>query len=452
MLSAQVKIREVTEMLKRRWKLILIPTVLVTGLSVVGAFLLPRKFESSTTILVRPDQTLAKVTGYEKMAAFEEQLRNLESIVFSRSFMQALADTLGLAAHLNSEAERQGLLDKLKGQVQLSRIGMDSFRISFSDSDPSMAKRGAEVVSDLFIRTRTAMENRQNSLTVQILEKQVEEYRLAFDSSTRSLVSVMKRNLDEQPIESRSLYGRVDELEKEILSLESSMQTYRDALAAQREASLALRKAPGALRTEEGKIPILQLERQELPNVDELRSLFAKYEEASRRYTPEYPDVLKLEDEIGVLLERMKVSIESALNQAQKKRWDLEKSRTQVIEELKKTSISSRVNQDKESNYESALKLYLDLKFKLDQARVAEAVGSEGANQFIILDPAYLPTRPTKPNRTMIAGGGIIAGLLLGIISAVIVELLDTTVRGPRQIEVYQKPIIALLPDGDRSR
>jgi uncharacterized protein involved in exopolysaccharide biosynthesis len=206
------------------------------------------------------------------------------------------------------------------------------------------------------------------------------------------------------------------------------------------------------LRTEEGKIPILQLERQELPNVDELRSLFAKYEEASRRYTPEYPDVLKLEDEIGVLLERMKVSIESALNQAQKKRWDLEKSRTQVIEELKKTSISSRVNQDKESNYESALKLYLDLKFKLDQARVAEAVGSEGANQFIILDPAYLPTRPTKPNRTMIAGGGIIAGLLLGIISAVIVELLDTTVRGPRQIEVYQKPIIALLPDGDRSR
>jgi capsular polysaccharide biosynthesis protein len=52
----------------------------------------------------------------------------------------------------------------------------------------------------------------------------------------------------------------------------------------------------------------------------------------------------------------------------------------------------------------------------------------------------------------MIAGGGIIAGLLLGIISAVIVELLDTTVRGPRQIEVYQKPIIALLPDGDRSR
>jgi polysaccharide biosynthesis transport protein len=452
MVSAQLKIREVMDMGRRRWKLIVIPTLLVTILSAVGAFLLPRKFESSTTILVRPDQTLAKVTGYEKMAAFEEQLRNLEAIVFSRSFIQALADTLGLGLNLHTEAERQALWDKLKAQVQISRIGMDSFRIVFSDSDPTAAKRGAEIVSDLFIRTRTAMENRQNSLTVQILEKQVEEYRMAFDNSTRSLVSVMRRDLDEQPIEARSLYGRVDELEKQIATAEASMTQYRDALTAAREGSLAIRKTQGALRTDAGRLPILQLERQELPYVVELRDLFSKYEEAARRYTPQYPDVLKLEDEIASLLDRMKVAIESELNQTQKKRFELEKSRSQVIEELKKTSISSRVNQDKESNYESSLKLYLDLKFKLDQAKVAEAVGSEGANQFIILDPAYLPTRPTKPNRTMITAGGLAAGLLLGILSAVVVELLDTTIRSPRQVEIYQKPIIALLPDADQSR
>ena len=39
-----------------------------------------------------------------------------------------------------------------------------------------------------------------------------------------------------------------------------------------------------------------------------------------------------------------------------------------------------------------------------------------------------------------------------GIITAILAELLDTTIRNAQQIEVYQKPIIALLPDGERFR
>ncbi|MBM2839808.1 MAG: Wzz protein [Bacteroidetes bacterium] len=452
MRSAQIKFREVLQLLKRRWKLIATPTILVAVLSTVGAFMLPRKYESSTTILVRPDQTLSKVSGYEMMAALEEQLRNLDAIVYSRTFMQALVDSLHIGDGAETEAQRQALWEKLKSQILVNRLGMDSFRIIFLDSDPSHAKKGAEVVSDLFIKTKTAVENRQNSYTVQILEKQVEEYRQAFENSTRSLVSVMKQNVDDQPTETRSLYAKIDDIEKSMSENHTALKTYQDAVVVLRELPSQIRRTPDVLRSESGKQPLLQLQREDLPYAADLRALITKYDEASRRYTPQYPEVVKLEGEMATLLERMRIGIESEISRLQEKRWDLEKRRTQIIEELKKSSVSTRVNQEKESGYESNLRLYSDLKFKLEQARLAEAVGSQGANQFIILDPAYLPVRPTKPNRTMITAGGFAVGLLLGIITAILVELLDTTIRSPRQIQVYQKPIIALLPDGDRSR
>jgi capsular polysaccharide biosynthesis protein len=35
-------------------------------------------------------------------------------------------------------------------------------------------------------------------------------------------------------------------------------------------------------------------------------------------------------------------------------------------------------------------------------------------------------------------------------VAVILKELLDTTVRSPRDVEVYQKPVIAFITDGQR--
>lgn len=450
MRTAQLRVREVAGMLRRRWRLVVFPCAIVTIICIVGAFVLPRRYESSTTILVRPDQSLKSLTGFEMMAAFEEELRNFGEIIISRHFLEALVDTLGYSTPGQTEAQRDVLVAAVRSALSTSKLGSDSFTITYTSSDPFEAQKGASTVANLFITTKIDLENRQNQQTVEFLEGKVQEYRQLFEASTRSLVTSMKQDVDELPTETRTLYSQVSSIESDISNNNQRLRTYQDALNVLSTLSDLLKNSPEVLRTESGKQPLLELQREDLPFVSELRTLLTKYDESTRRYTAKFPDVDKLEGQLVELLDRMHKGVENEIYKLQTQQNSLEKHRTQIVEELKKSSVASRTNQDKQTNYDINQKLYNEMKLKLEQARLAMDIGSRGANQFIILDPASLPTRATKPNRMMIMAGGFGFGLLLGVVLAMIIELFDTTLRTPKHLEVYQKPVIALLPDARR--
>ena len=447
MRPAQLQIREVIAAVRRRWKLLLIPTVLVTVLSIVGVQLTPKKYESSTTILVR--RSKMQLTGYELPMAFEDQLRNFNEILWSQPLLNSLADSLGLTAHARSEIDRLTVAQGIRGNFSTALLGSDSFRITYYDTDPVRAQRAARVIAELFIQMQLSLENRQNALTVEFYEKKVREYRTAFDSSVQSLVSAIKQNVDELPQETRSLSAQLDEIQRNIALNDSRMKTQQSALGNLGTLLEKLRAEPDSLPDVISKQAFLDLQREEIPFASELRSLVARYEDMLHRYTGNYPNVQKLGGQIIEHLERMRRGGRSEIARLEAQQGELEKNRSRVIEELKKSSTVTRMNTEKESSYDIDRKLYNDMQVNLEQARLAQEVGSQGANQFVVIDPAYLPTRPAK-SKSMLIMVGFGLGLLLGVLAAVVAELLDTTVRKPMDIEIYQKPVIALLPEGRR--
>lgn len=86
------------------------------------------------------------------------------------------------------------------------------------------------------------------------------------------------------------------------------------------------------------------------------------------------------------------------------------------------------------------------MKIKLEQAQTSLDLGKNGAQGYVVLNPPQLPTTSAKPNKPLIIGGGFSLGIFIGLLSAGLTELLDTRVRRPEDIEVYDKPIIAYLP------
>ena len=54
--------------------------------------------------------------------------------------------------------------------------------------------------------------------------------------------------------------------------------------------------------------------------------------------------------------------------------------------------------------------------------------------------------KPSKPNKILIVAGGLFLGLILGIVTAAIVEFLDTTIRRPEDVNQFDIPVVAYIP------
>jgi succinoglycan biosynthesis transport protein ExoP len=65
----------------------------------------------------------------------------------------------------------------------------------------------------------------------------------------------------------------------------------------------------------------------------------------------------------------------------------------------------------------------------------------------MILDPAPIPDRPFGPNRVMISLAGLVVGLLGGIGLAVVIEMMDQSVRSEQEAtQLLGVPVLAGIP------
>ncbi|HUL44380.1 MAG TPA: GNVR domain-containing protein [Bacteroidota bacterium] len=444
MRSAQFTFREFAGMFRRRKKMFILPALLIAALAGTGAFMLPSKFESSTTILMQREEVVNPLISYaEAMTmATEDRLQTFNEIIYSRTTIQRLIDSLGIGSKAKSEDQRQGLVDAISHNIATERRGGDSFRITYVDTDPVRAQKAAAVLSNLFISTLISVKGMKNEFTVQFFEKKLEDIRQKFEESQKEVVSILGQRLSTMPTESRMAYSQVEDVERQIASLDAKIKNYQQQLD-------VLKTFPYAIHTEDGKQSLFDLQRQDIPFASDLRVLVSKYDDDLHRYTPQYPEVGRLESQILDLLQRMRNAVEQEIDNDRPVLMDLEKKRSDLLDNIKQASLSEKANEDKESDYGIYQKMYDEMKVKLEQAKTERDLESKGANQFVVLDPPLVPSHPTKPNRMMIMIGGLFLGVFVGFLSAIFKEMLDTTIRAPRDIEVFQKPVIAFITDGN---
>lgn len=425
--------------------MLIIPTVIVTAISVGGAILLPRQYESSTTLLVQRDEILNPLLSYEAAMRGEDEdrLRTYNEIIYSRVTIGKLLDSLAVTTANSTAAQQQELITAMQGKIQTERRGADSFRITFVDTNPERARRAASCLANLFMESIRQFENQRNDAAVQFYENKLSEIRDKFEESQKRVVTAIQSRVEGAPVESRYLYTQIEDLQHRINDLDARTASYRQNL-------VVLRAFPQAIHTDKGKQALYDLQRENVPFASDLHDLMVKYSEASRKYTEKYPEVVKLEGQITDLLGRMKNAMESELPKLEPQRWDLERQLARILNDVKQSSVEQRVAGDKDSDYDIYKKLYDEMTVKLEQAQATRDLGLKGSNHFIVIDPAIVPPHPSRPNRPQIVGAGFGLGLFLGILALILREMMDTTIRTPRDIAVFQKPVIALISSGQR--
>jgi protein tyrosine kinase modulator len=99
-------------------------------------------------------------------------------------------------------------------------------------------------------------------------------------------------------------------------------------------------------------------------------------------------------------------------------------------------------------DYENAQNFYRDLLTKKSSSEVAtDMERQQQGEQMRILNPAGLPDSPSFPNRPLFAGGGLAAGLALGIVIAFWLELRDKSIRTEKDAALAMDlPLLVSVP------
>jgi uncharacterized protein involved in exopolysaccharide biosynthesis len=428
---------------RRRKAMLAIPVIAVTILSAVAATLLPRLYESSTRILVQRSEVtnpLASLANAVSQTS-DDPLRSFDEIIYSQRTLQMLIDSLDLGESAKSEVEHRALMDRVKKNIQTKTQARESFSITYYDSDPARAQKGAALLASFFIQTRMGTLAEKNAQTVKFYQEKLDEFKGKMEVSQKDVVNTLRGRSQTAIAATTGAYMRIDQVEQQLRESERLTGVYEQTLA-------LLSMFPGAMGTKDGMTSLYEVQRSGVPYTQDLSQLLREYDDVSQRFTPKHPEVKKIEQQMLAVLERMQVSLESELKKQKVQANELRKNKGAMMEELMSSAVVQQSDQDKESSYRLYQKLYDDMKVKLEEAQINQTLGRDAENQYIIIDQALLPLFPSKPSRVLIVAGGFAAGLLIGIFSVIIAELLDTTIRTPREIAVYQKPIIAFLLEG----
>jgi uncharacterized protein involved in exopolysaccharide biosynthesis len=434
--------QEIRQAAKRRKKLLIITPVFFLILSIAALLVIDPMYKSTTSILVQKEEALNPLVLYQMAVnlASEDRLQSFNEIVYSRSTMLMLIDSLKLDMEVMTESEKQKLILEVRQNVATSSRASNSFEISYFDTDPIRARNGVELLANHFIQTRVALENRRNNETVDFFSNKLDELEQVVGQQRDQIVSATTNLMKELPFDSEVLRGRLQDLEREFETLEWDIYQEEQKL----EILYEYRDKEG----QESREQILyKLPFNEIAHGEELSSLMVEFEQLSMQFTDNYPPLKAVIARISDVVNRIPSSIESRLETMNIQKEELIRQRNQLIRDMEKAFIVNQRNSSHESDFSIYQELYNSMKVKLEQARMTRDIDDRAIEQFIVLDAPYIPEKPSSPNKKLVLSIGLFLGLMVGVILSGVAEIMDTTVRNEEDLE-FTKPIIAYLVDG----
>lgn len=236
--------------------------------------------------------------------------------------------------------------------------------------------------------------------------------------------------------------GAVGETRDPVRATFFDMQAERDQLRRDREAiERFVTQEPEALSAVESV-----RQSPELSNaLKELSDKQAQLRAYRYHYNDAYPPVQRMIREIAELQQQTIPALARALA-AQLATRESELSRQANTASADLRSIPARTIEDVRLRRNAQLKeqTYTALQERYDQARLAAEATVPDVR---VLDPAIVPQRPVKNTAPRLLMMGLIAGLGLGIVGAVVLDRMDPKVRYPEQVSRdLGLPILGVVP------
>jgi capsular polysaccharide biosynthesis protein len=126
------------------------------------------------------------------------------------------------------------------------------------------------------------------------------------------------------------------------------------------------------------------------------------------------------------------------INNRQKQIVELESDIKQYQDRINETPVREQQLADLTRDYEQTRANYDSLLAKRNQSELATNLEKrQQGEQFRIIDPPSLPTKPYQPNRLLFSIFGLLGGAFIASAGAATSELLDDRIRDEKELEEF---------------
>jgi len=443
--------------------------VVINLIALVLAFVFPKFYTASTTILVTERNVIQPLMqGAAATTDVTDRAQIAHETINGDKVMTEVVQQAGWVGSDTSADERTNIIQNLNKRIVVSNPGKNLIQIQFRDRDPQRAFLTAKVLADTFIAQSLNAKAAESQGAFEFIDKQTEDYHAKLTQMEERLKDFQIANIDVRP-------GSEGDISSRLNALQTRMEQ------AGQELSEALTKKKSLENQLSGEAEVATTISRETQYRQKIADLNNQLETLRLSYHDTYPDIIRIRHQIDDLKDAIEqdrkqrqaakaagqVTIDdTVINNPmylQLKR-DLSQVQTQIdtlnariaetdrqlhglLEQGKRVHGGEATLAELTRDYQATRDIYQDLLRRRENARVSMNMDKENQGlTFKVQEPATIPLQPSGLQFWQFLVLGVLAGISLPIGAVYAMIQLDPRVRLPQAMaERHQLPVIVTV-------
>ena len=431
---------------QRRW-LVIIPAVLVAIAGVLAAYLLPRTYQSRAVLLVESQDLPGGVAGAQDENPIDRRMAKIRQQILSRPDLVELIQTNNLYNAARHAEPLSKLVDRMRDATVIQAVDADiqttgrnnngsiAFSLTFTYDQPEQAQLVAQTFVDRLVKLDASSTQAEAQTNVNFLSDQ--------EQNLKSQLEVVEGQIN-----------RIAGVNGAALS-SANLGMVGSGSGVDYSSQIAqLQRDNATLAAQSGSA----VERD--PNVVAAEGQLAA---AKATYSDDHPDVKLAENRlaaaranardfqrkgVSTLVQQQTAANNTAIAQlSQQRAQERSRAATMLAAQARGPAVMQQVSQlqaKAESIRANLSKVSANL---LNAQSMSKIVDQQRGERLSLIEPPVTPDRPYSPNRPLLIIGGVVAGLALGFLLALLAELIFQPIRSVGQLTgVLGEPPLAVVP------
>jgi polysaccharide chain length determinant protein (PEP-CTERM system associated) len=424
---------------QRPWVVLAVAgVVLVLGTAYVMTR--PRVWKATSVVRVEAQQTDAQLVQ-RTVGDVEPRLLSLRQAMLGGPVLGRVVDQLKLTPDLVARRGKEAAIEQLRESIDVKPT-WNAFEVTVSANDPKVAANIANLVPTIFAQLTNETRASQAADATKVFDAQVKELQDSVNGWQKKIIAFKVAHIGELPEQIEANMRQLDRLSGEMRARTEQLRAVEA-----RRSDLVLMRNGGD--TESGRAQMV---------VDQLQQQLAA---VKTQYTDDHPEVVRLTRELKAARGRVdEADARLGVQREERARATREVATIQRdIDALTKEAQNYQARLDQtprwaaelaglDREYDIAKTKYQSVVGRKVEAEIAQEIETRNAPRlFSLVSPAAPPAVPSKPDRFSGLVVVLVAAIGAGVLSGVMVELRDESIRDERQLKgELPLPVLAIVP------